>query len=187
VQCLAVKTIKIFAGTWGGGVYFSTNNGTNWTQVNNGLPNTTVLSLTVSGSNIFAGTDSGVFLSTNNESNWAQVNNGLTNSCVFSFAVDGNNIFAGTYGGGVFLSTNNGSNWTQVGLSSITVYSLAASGTDIFAGTWGTEVWKRPFSELVGVSKKRKDLPQEFTLFQNYPNPFNPSTVISYQYHQHLM
>ena len=40
--------------------------------------------------------------------------------------------------------------------------------------------WKRPLSELVGVSKEVNDLPKDFTLSQNYPNPFNPNTVISY-------
>jgi len=39
-----------------GGVFLSTNNGTSWTQVNTGLPSTSVRSLAVSGANLFAGT-----------------------------------------------------------------------------------------------------------------------------------
>ena len=38
------------------GVFLSTNNGTNWTAVNTGLPDTAVYSLMVSGTNLFAGT-----------------------------------------------------------------------------------------------------------------------------------
>ncbi len=38
------------------GVFLSTNNGTNWTSVNNGLTNTQVKDITVSGTNLFAGT-----------------------------------------------------------------------------------------------------------------------------------
>ena len=142
VSCLAVNGTNIYAGTYGGGVFFSTNNGTNWTQINNGLTNTYIQALTVSGNHVFACNDtSGVFLSTNNGTNWIQVNNGLTATYVNAFAVSGTNIFAGTYGRGI---------------------------------------WKRPLSELVGVSKEVIDLPRVFSLFQNYPNPFNPATIINY-------
>ncbi|MEX0601758.1 MAG: regulator, partial [Bacteroidota bacterium] len=66
VRSLAVSGTNLFAGTDGGGVFLSTNNGTSWTQVNTGLTNTDVRSLAVSGTNLFAGTDGGgVFLSTN--------------------------------------------------------------------------------------------------------------------------
>lgn len=44
------------AGTNVGGVYLSTNNGTNWTSVNNGLTNYNIYTLAVSGTNLFAGT-----------------------------------------------------------------------------------------------------------------------------------
>lgn len=46
----------IFAGTWGNGVYLSTNEGKSWTTVNSGLADTYVRTLTVSDSNLFAGT-----------------------------------------------------------------------------------------------------------------------------------
>ena len=38
------------------GVFISTDNGTSWTAKNNGLPNASVMSLAVSGTNLFAGT-----------------------------------------------------------------------------------------------------------------------------------
>jgi hypothetical protein len=47
-----------------GGVFLSGNNGSSWTQINNGLPSySSVYSFAVSEAGIFAGTDSGVFLS----------------------------------------------------------------------------------------------------------------------------
>jgi len=55
VYSFAVSGTNIFAGT-GVGVLLSTNNGRNWTQVNNGLTCTYVNALAVSGTNIFAGT-----------------------------------------------------------------------------------------------------------------------------------
>ena len=183
--------MNIFAGTEDykgnkGSVYLSTDNGSNWTQINNGLTTSlyAVYSIVVNGSNIFAGTyGSGVFHSTNNGSNWTQVNNGLTSPrlIVSSLAISGNNIFAGT-DSGVFLSTNNGTNWTKVndGLTNISIMALHIYGTNIFAGTEGAGVWMRPLSELTGIANEVKVLPQDYTLFQNYPNPFNPSTVIKY-------
>ena len=137
VQCFAVSSNNIFAGTLGG--VFLSNNGTSWTAVNNGLMNTSVRSLAVSGNNIFAGTDgSGIFLTTNNGTNWTAVNAGLTNSNVQCFAVSSNNIFAGTDGSGIFCSINNGTSWTAVnnGLTDSNVTSLAVSGNNILAGTY---------------------------------------------------
>src|SRR5450759_3571560 len=62
VRCFLVNGANLFAGTYGGGVFLSTNNGTSWTAVNSGLTNTNIRCLAVSASNLFAGTDDGVFL-----------------------------------------------------------------------------------------------------------------------------
>jgi hypothetical protein len=134
VSALAVSSTNLFAGTIGGGVFLSTNNGTSWTQVNTGLANTYVSSLAVSGTNLFAGTGEGVFHSTNNGTSW--VNKGLAAGIVNALAVSGTYLFAGTTEG-VFRSTNNGTFWKQVntGFSSIYISVLAISGTNIFAVT----------------------------------------------------
>lgn len=127
-----------YAGT-GGGVFFSTNKGTSWTEINTGLTNTNVHALAVSRANLFAGTyDGGVFLSTNNDTSWTIVNTGLTNTHVSHncLVVSDSYLFVGT-AGGVFLSTNNGTSWTAVnnGLRNNSVQALTISGTNLFAGT----------------------------------------------------
>jgi hypothetical protein len=93
-----------------------------------------ILSLAISGNNIFAGSDyNGLFLSTNNGKSWTQT--ALKDKKVYSLAISGNNIFAGCeYNQGVYLSTNNGNSWTQTGLNVHDVYSLAISGNNIVAG-----------------------------------------------------
>ncbi len=124
VNCLAVSGTNLFAGTGRGGVFLSTNNGTSWTAVNNGLTNTNVYALAVSpasggtgGTNLFAGTwGDGVFLSTNNGISWTAVNTGLTNTRVWSLAVS--------------------------------PASGRTGGTNLFAGTDGS-VWRRPLAEMV--------------------------------------
>ncbi len=140
VRAFASGGSNIFAGTFGGGVFLTSNNGTLWTPVNNGLTNTDVqaLAVTNSGATVFAGTYAGgVFLSTNGGSSWTAVNSGLTNLFVSSLAIKGTTIFAGTIGG-VFISTDNGTSWTAVnnGLgTTLDVLCLAVSGTDILVGT----------------------------------------------------
>jgi photosystem II stability/assembly factor-like uncharacterized protein len=104
-------TNYLYAGTRGSGIFLSTNNGSTWTAVNNGLSNINVESIAISGTNIFAGTQSGVFKSTNNGSSWTAVNNGFSRDelSVKSLAINGSNIFAGT-SSGVYLSTDSGGN-----------------------------------------------------------------------------
>ena len=129
---------NLFAGSAGGGVFLSTNNGTNWSAVNSGLTQLSVNSLATLGTYIYAGTSGGgIFISTNNGLNWNTVNTGLTNLYVFSLKTIGTNIFAATYGGGVFLSTNNGTSWNTVnsGLTNLNARALAVSGNNLFVGT----------------------------------------------------
>jgi endoglucanase len=148
ITCFAVSSTNFFAGTEGGGVFLSTNNGTSWNAVNAGLTDTSVHSLSVSGTNLFAGTNGGVFFSTNNGTSWTAVNTGLTETIggdtdVCALVVSGSNLFAGTDGGGVLLSSDNGVSWTAVnsGLTNPYVLSLAVSGANLFAGTSGGGVF----------------------------------------------
>ncbi len=73
ISCFLVKGTNIFAGTNGGGVYLSTDQGISWTAVNNGISSTEViLSMSMCNDTIFAGTQGdGVFLSANNGTNWS--------------------------------------------------------------------------------------------------------------------
>ena len=188
VHSLAILGNNIFAGTanllpGSGNVYLSTNNGANWNQISLNYKN--VYSLFVNNSNIFAGTDSGVFFSSNNGINWTQT--ALNNKSVYSLAILGNNIFAGSgINNGVYLSTNNGTSWIQKnqGFSIISIIpnieSLCILNNYIFAGTAGYCVWRRIYSEAIGIKKTSELVPKSFSLLQNYPNPFNPSTKIKF-------
>lgn len=62
ITALASHGRNIFAGTQGNGVYLSTDFGLNWSAVNNGLTNLNVLSLLVSGTKLYVGTQAGVFV-----------------------------------------------------------------------------------------------------------------------------
>lgn len=83
-----------------------------------GLTGVNIWSLTVQGTNLFAGTDSGVWLSTNKGTSWTNVNSGFGNNDVHvhSIPLSGPNLFAGTWGGGVWRRPL--SEMTRVGLRS---------------------------------------------------------------------
>jgi len=90
---------NIFAGT-DGGVFISSDNGSNWNVVNNGLTKIVVYAMVTKGSNIFAGTKfGGIFLSTNNGVNWTSINSDFSDH-VLSLGVNDDYLFAGIAGGG---------------------------------------------------------------------------------------
>jgi photosystem II stability/assembly factor-like uncharacterized protein len=118
VYSLAVSGVSLFAGTFGSGVFLSTNNGTSWTAASTGLTNTNVLALAVSGTNLFAGTQAGgAFRSTDNGDHWTAANSGLNTAYAGAFGISGTNLFLGT-DNSVFVSTDNGGSWSlrNVGL-----------------------------------------------------------------------
>jgi hypothetical protein len=105
---LLVYNNQIYAGTFGGGIYKSVNNGDEWTEVNQGLTNMIVYCFASnSAGEIFAGTDGGgVYRTTDNGNYWFQDTSGLNDTRIWSLTVRQNGyIFAGSYGNGVYKST----------------------------------------------------------------------------------
>jgi len=141
VRSIVENGTNIFAGTYGNGVFGSTDFGDDWTEADTGLTNHTVYVFAINGTRIFAGTLGGVFVSTNNGTSWNSA--GLTIVTV-SLVIQGANIYAGTPSSGVFLSTNNGVNWSAVnnGLPGTYVSALASIDTNIFAATNGSGVFR---------------------------------------------
>jgi len=136
---LTAKGTNLFAGTSNAGAFLTSNNGTIWNPINNGLTSTDVRAFAVNGSNLFAAIAGGVFISHDDGTSWTAVNNGLTNLDVRALAVMGNKIYAATYGGGIFTSINNGTNWVSSsnGFADSYVRALAVMGTNMIAGANG--------------------------------------------------
>ncbi len=143
----------LFVGTYGGGVFKSTDGGLTWTAVNTGLSNLNVFSLAISPNyssdqTLFVGTlGGGVFKSTDRGITWTAVNTGLGNLVVNSIGISPNyvsdqTLFAGTSGGGVFKTTSGGMSWITLitGMSNLQVHAIALSPNyaidkTLFAGT----------------------------------------------------
>lgn len=142
----------VYLGTYGGGVYKSTDGTNNFTQMPIGLSGLSlnVFALVIDRLNtniIYAGTDTGVFKSINGGGNWSA--SGLANTHITVLAIDPSDpkfIYAGT-DGGVFESTDGGANWNAInnGLTNTKVTSLAIDPSNpdiIYAGTDGGGVFK---------------------------------------------
>ena len=135
---IEVQDTNLYVGIYDDGIYFSSNNGSNWYLFGKVLTYNKLSSLTVSDSNILAGTYPGIYHSSDYGNNWVNSNSGLPEfSFTFALANNGTNIYAGNEYG-VYLSTNNGISWGAInqGLPSNAVCnSIAILGSNIFAGT----------------------------------------------------
>ena len=141
---LSPKNPKIgYTGTWGAGVYRTTDGGANWVAASTGLTNLMIQSMAIDPVNpeiAYAGTyRSGVFKTLDSGRTWTSASAGLNREAiVYALAVDPsrpNTIYAGTrspgstppWGGGVYKSTDGGQTWSNHSnnLAEDWVYGLA--------------------------------------------------------------
>ncbi len=140
VSSVIISESNLLIGT-GFGLLLSTNNGSTWSDVNNGITNI-VLSFSKVGEKLFARTWDSVFISTNNGLNWTNVNSDVTNKNGTCIVASGANYFAGT-SSGIYVSTDSGESWTPTKneLTNKTVSSLILNGSKLFAGTAGSGIY----------------------------------------------
>jgi len=103
-----------------------------WVQTN-GPYGGNAFSLTVSGTNLFAGTEGGIYLSTDSGENWQYVNTGLMTDLYTSVISSGADLYAWNWSG-LFRSTDSGSSWTDItaSLPDSTEIWLSVSGPNLF-------------------------------------------------------
>ncbi len=135
---------RLYAGTWGFGVFTSADNGATWTAVNNGLgSHLMVTGLTITPDNsVFAGTFSGgVFKTVNQGTNWSVASPSYQFIWTMAATTDGK-LFAGTYGDGLYRSDDNGASWTKTFFPGSFVYELRIdAGNNIFATSYSAGVF----------------------------------------------
>ena len=138
ITALAVKGDRIFAGTSGGSVFISTDNGASWIASSQGLPAAAeVRAMAASDDAIFASLSNGIYRSTDDGVNWMRLSAGLPASVnAGSLLAYGPNVFAGT-AAGVYASTDGGANWQAInqGLTNQETLSLVVNGGKLYAGT----------------------------------------------------
>ncbi len=136
---LATVGNGVFAGIRDNGIYRTTDGGTIWTRMNVGLPPaSSVPTIAVSGTNIFAGNTGDVFCSQDFGLSWIGTTLPIQNTYVSALAVVGTTLIAGVNGGtwrnALFRSTDDGTTWLEPALTGRFVSSFVRSGVNIFAG-----------------------------------------------------
>lgn len=103
VNSMAAIGGQLFAATSRYGVFVSTDDGLTWRQVNSGLSDHDISSLTLMGIDLFAMTGDGVYRTTNAGGSWLPMTDGMTGIPVRSLAVSGSMVFVSTSGAGVWM------------------------------------------------------------------------------------
>lgn len=173
VSSICVSGNNLLAGSWGGNIFLSTDNGSSWREVVTlhaigSAPNTNFymkpnVTIYKDGINLFAGAgnslEGSIYISTDNGLSWLEKDTSFV-ECVNCFTSIGGTVFAGT-NNGVYLSTNVGISWSaaNTGLSysnydsiynhAPQVMRILTQGTNIFAGTTGEGIFR---SENNGAS-----------------------------------
>jgi photosystem II stability/assembly factor-like uncharacterized protein len=114
VQSILVDGSRLFAGTFGAGVWTAHTHHLLWPPVNDGLESDLVVAMAREGKRMYAATIGGVFVSTNDGKSWFDVSDDLTHLSVIVIDVEGHNVVIGTQGGGIFVSRNGGVNCTNI-------------------------------------------------------------------------
>ncbi|MFH1198517.1 MAG: hypothetical protein V1720_22630 [bacterium] len=155
---ISTKSPNIIYASSGSNIYKSTNNGTSFTLVKNGLPNSTITSIFVhpDSSGIVFVTFSGfsasqkIYRSINGAQNWVNISGDLPNSPANDVLILPQTGSATLYfiatDVGVFVSENYGTSWIELadGLPNTVAMHLDYNPTsrEIFIGTHGRGVFK---------------------------------------------
>ena len=168
------------------GVYYSTNEGTDWHRAGVAGTDLDIQCISEEPSHLlFAGTAGGRILrSTDLGRDWTDAAANVTSRSISSFLTISNQLlFAGTLGDGVFLSTNSGDSWLAIneGLPSLFIRTLTMGNSGfLLAGSDSSGVF-RTRQPVTSVNDAPWVERLSFSLLQNYPNPFNSSTRITYR------
>ena len=116
IRDIVVVDSNVYAAYLQNGVHYSSNNGTNAYEINNGIPGLKhTICLKIKDSNIYVGNIIyGIYKTTNNGNYWFSINDSSTQTrCVNDIEKYNHTIIMGTHGG-VYRSTNEGQNWANI-------------------------------------------------------------------------
>ena len=182
----------IWMGTNNTKIYYSSNNGTNWTaQATTGEINSYAIwfhPIILNGMGLAGGAT--LLQTTNSGTNWTPLTSmgsgnfgGITSTPLIVDALLYQPVWYVRTTNVIYYSTNFGVNWSAeyTNPTTTTQYrhiSLAYPGRGIWAvGTLGKITYHSP---LMDIAKLSSEVPANYSLHQNYPNPFNPSTKIKF-------
>ena len=150
-NCFASGGQNLYAGTMSGGIYYSSDEGSNWTQTE--IINTRVECLVQNSAYIFANErECGIFRSGDGGNNWTKVGSLLHNKKIFTWGTlyslytFKTNLIIGIginefYRQTAYRSTDNGTNWEEMKVfEGSGIHAIIEKGDSIWAGVgWGGE------------------------------------------------
>ncbi len=143
---LVTQNKEIFVATYGGGIFYSKDNGATFTAKNSGITNlfTQALAMTKDGKLICGTYGSGIFYSLNYGATWVRTDHGLRYDNINSIQVMNNGyIVAGSYGGGFYVSRDTCKTWlvSNTQLKNVFINDLVKDLTGkLYAATNGAGV-----------------------------------------------
>jgi photosystem II stability/assembly factor-like uncharacterized protein len=126
------------------GIYISSDTGRTWIRSINNLTDSTINTVVMFSTKIYAGTDTGgIFCSSDSGKTWSSCNKGLTTLSIKTLSVNGDYIYAGTDGSGVFISTDSGVNWrvSNNGLTNTVINRISYHNNIPILGTDGSGIF----------------------------------------------
>ena len=124
----------MIVGTYGEGIYRSTDFGATWSLSINGFTGNNAYFFETDGSRIYAGTyKSGLFASDDLGLNWVPINNGLPELDIMAVHSFQNKIFVATLNSGVFVSVDQGNQWVPLGINLPSIKFFDHRGTRLYA------------------------------------------------------
>jgi photosystem II stability/assembly factor-like uncharacterized protein len=167
----------IYAGTFGSGMYRSSNTGISWQPFTN-LNQRGIRSFTQNDSAIFAGTTTdGLYESLDGGITWAHIMSSVHDAYIQTVWARGNTILVSTLSHGAYRSTDNGNSWTPVGSSltdpgvesfdyiDSTIYASTLTTGFIFRSTDGGVTWSQSSTGLSAHSSVHKIIKSGTALF----------------------
>jgi len=187
----------IYVGTDDSHVWVSSDNGSTWNEISDGLPERWVTRVAVdpTDESIVYATFNGlkwydpqphVFRSSDKGSNWTDISSNLPDAPVNAFVVDPVEPFRLYLGNdvGMYVSFNSGQSWWVLGeglpILPIGDIEIHPTTRELVAGTYGRSMYKIDLNLVATSVESSGNIVSDFRLEQNYPNPFNPSTKIVY-------
>jgi ligand-binding sensor domain-containing protein len=138
LNCLTVKNSNLFAGLSYDGVYRTSTSKIKWLPANNGMPFSSVTSISTQWVNIFAGTNGGgLYHSADGGVSWdMSASYGLADLHINALCQAGQELLTGC-DSGIFVSLTGGQSWANFsnGLTDLHVHAFTYQGSNIFAGT----------------------------------------------------
>ncbi len=187
ISTMAISSVNpdiVLVGTDDGKIHVSTNGGTQWTDISNGVPDRWITRVVCdpNQSDVIYATVSGfrwdepyphVLRSDNLGQTWIDISGNLPNIPVNCLVVDplNGNLFVGT-DAGVFYSVNGGQSWMSLsgnmGNIPVVAMKLHHPTRKLVVGTYGLSAWGLDLQQLTEIAATSQPTNESVTV---YPNP----------------